>query len=108
MTDSVQGRTEVVGYGLQRERQLHAERVGAEIVARGESTSRVIGARKLLALLCSWITPVLVLAVGLHQSAKDWVWGQAGAIRRAVGWGRRGRRSTRKACRWTTRGSSTA
>lgn len=75
VTDSVQGRTEVVGYGLQRERQLHAERVGAEIVARGESTSRIIGARKLLALLCSWITPVLVLAVGLHQSAKDWVWG---------------------------------
>lgn len=79
VTDSVQGRTEVVGYGLQRERQLHAERVGAEIVARGESTSRIIGARKLLALLCSWITPVLVLAVGLHQSAKDWVWG--------AGWG---------------------
>lgn len=68
VTDSVQGRTEVVGYSLQVERQQHARGIGEEILAEVENTSMIVGVRKFASLLVSWVTPVLVLIVGLTEA----------------------------------------
>ncbi|WP_459611183.1 amino acid ABC transporter ATP-binding/permease protein [Corynebacterium urogenitale] len=68
VTDSVQGRTEVVGYSLQGERQRQARGIGEEIVEAVESSAMITGGRKFLSLLVSWVTPVVVFIVGAWES----------------------------------------
>ncbi|WP_161595737.1 amino acid ABC transporter ATP-binding/permease protein [Corynebacterium urogenitale] len=68
VTDSVQGRTEVVGYSLQVERQSQSRGIGEEIVEAVESSAMITGGRKFLSLLVSWVTPLAVFIVGAWES----------------------------------------
>jgi ATP-binding cassette subfamily C protein len=64
VTDTVQGITEVVGYGHQRARLAQADALADEIADSGRRMSRVSATRLVLSSILQLLTPLLVVLVG--------------------------------------------